>query len=83
MNESFRAQTYGYIASNTSIGTKFDKAMYKGYTDASFKERTKQPDWLGLQGPILRAEVGDMIEVSSLELEVFCCVGDCGNVLRL
>lgn len=66
MDESFRAQTWGYIASNTSIGTTYDKAQYKGYTDASFKERSKQPDWLGLQGPILRAEVGDMIEVSAL-----------------
>ncbi|OBT98548.1 hypothetical protein VE01_03637 [Pseudogymnoascus verrucosus] len=63
MNESFRAQTYGYIASDTSIGTKFDKAQYKGYTDASFRERSKQPEWLGLQGPIIRAEVGDMIEI--------------------
>jgi hypothetical protein len=81
MNESFRAQTYGYIASDTSIGTKFDKAQYKGYTDASFRERTKQPEWLGLQGPILRAEVGDMIEVSVLKLDIFCCIGGGGNML--
>jgi hypothetical protein len=68
MKESFRAQTWGYIASNTSIGTKYDKAVYRGYTNALFQERTKQPEWLGLQGPIIRAEVGDMIEVSIHEL---------------
>lgn len=64
MEESFRAQTRGYIHNDTTIGTKYDKALYRGYTDASFEERTEQPDWLGYQGPILRAEVGDMIEVS-------------------
>ncbi|ELR09906.1 hypothetical protein GMDG_04384 [Pseudogymnoascus destructans 20631-21] len=53
LRQSFRAQTYGYIASDTSIGTKYDKGQYKGYTDASFRERTKQQEWLGLQGPIL------------------------------
>lgn len=63
MEESFRAQTQGYIRNATIIGTKYDKALYRGYTDASFEERTEQPDWLGFQGPILRGEVGDMIEV--------------------
>jgi hypothetical protein len=63
MNESFRAQTVGYIPSNTSIGTKYDKALYRGYTDATFTNQTEQPAWEGYQGPIMRAEVGDMIEV--------------------
>lgn len=70
MNESFRAQTWGYIASNTSIGTRYDKALYRGYTDATFEERSEQPPWLGFQGPILRAEVGDMIEVSVQNREI-------------
>ena len=65
MNESFRAQTYGYIASDESMGTIFDKALYRGYTGPDFTTLTEQPDWLGFQGPILRAEVGDMIEVGS------------------
>jgi hypothetical protein len=63
MQESFRAQTWGYIANETCLGTRFDKALYRGYTDCTFEERIEQPEWLGLQGPILRAEVGDMIEV--------------------
>ncbi|RLL96261.1 hypothetical protein CFD26_102287 [Aspergillus turcosus] len=62
-NESFRAQTWGYIANSTTIGTRYDKALYRGYTDATFETRSEQPDWLGFQGPILRAEVGDMIEI--------------------
>jgi hypothetical protein len=63
MNESFRAQTWGYIPSNTSIGTTYDKALYRGYTGPDFTELNEQPDWLGFNGPILRGEVGDMIEV--------------------
>lgn len=64
LNESFRARTYGYIASNESIGTVYDKALYRGYTGPDFTERSEQPDWLGFNGPILRGEVNDMIEVS-------------------
>ena len=63
MNESFRAQTWGYLASNSSIGTTYDKALYRGYTGPDFTEQSEQPDWLGFNGPILRGEVGDMIEV--------------------
>lgn len=63
MNESFRAQMLGYIASNESIGTIYDKALYRGYTGPDFTERTEQPDWLGFNGPIIRGEVNDMIEV--------------------
>ncbi|KAG2005071.1 hypothetical protein GB937_009028 [Aspergillus fischeri] len=62
-NESFRAQTFGYIANSTTIGTRYDKALYRGYTDATFETRSEQPPWLGFQGPIIRAEVGDMIEI--------------------
>ena len=68
MNESFRAQNWGYIKSNESMGTIFDKALYKGYTDASFTEQVEQPSWAGYQGPILRAEVGDMVEVDTFHL---------------
>jgi hypothetical protein len=63
LNESWRAWELDYIPTNTSLGTTFDKALYRGYTDSSFTNMTEQPDWLGYQGPILRAEVNDMIEV--------------------
>lgn len=63
MNESFRAQSLGYIASNETIGTTYDKALYRGYTGPDFTQPNEQPDWLGFNGPIQRAEVNDMIEV--------------------
>lgn len=37
--------------------------MYVGYTDASITRKTVQGATHGLQGPTLRAEVGDMIEI--------------------
>lgn len=45
------------------FGTKWLKGLYRGYTDSSFTQRTPQPPWQGTQGPTLRAEVGDLIEI--------------------
>ena len=48
------------------IGHIYRKAIYREYTDATFatrKPRAPQDDYLGLLGPILRAEVGDTIKV--------------------
>lgn len=73
-NESFRAQTFGYIANSTTIGTRYDKALYRGYTDETFQTRSEQPPWLGFQGPIIRAEVGDMIEVGIHNSQTFSFV---------
>jgi FtsP/CotA-like multicopper oxidase with cupredoxin domain len=45
----------------------FRKAVYREYTDASFTTlRPRAPEWahLGLLGPVIRAEVGDRIEVT-------------------
>ncbi|RHZ58255.1 hypothetical protein CDV55_100250 [Aspergillus turcosus] len=63
MNQSFRAQTWGYIPSEENAGTVFDKALFRGYTDSSFTVKTEQPPWQGFEGPTLRAEVNDMIEI--------------------
>lgn len=59
LHHSPRAQSAGI----TKHGTKWRKAVYRGYTDGSFTAKTIQPEWQGLQGPTLRAEVGDMIEI--------------------
>jgi FtsP/CotA-like multicopper oxidase with cupredoxin domain len=56
---SARAQFAGY----TDYGTKWLKALYRGYADRSFTEYTVQPASQGSQGPTIRAEVGDMIEI--------------------
>ena len=50
----------------TTIGTKYKKAVYREYTDSTFKTLRPRPaEWehLGLMGPIIRGEVGDSIIV--------------------
>jgi hypothetical protein len=42
------------------------KTRYIEYTDATFSVRKPQPEWLGILGPIIRAEVGDSVEVEFL-----------------
>jgi FtsP/CotA-like multicopper oxidase with cupredoxin domain len=53
-------------AGPTLIGHKVKKAIYHEYTDATFKTLKPRPaEWehLGFLGPIIRAEVGDTIQV--------------------
>ena len=48
------------------IGRVYRKALYREYTDGTFatrKPRLPQDEYLGLLGPILRAEVGETIKV--------------------
>ena len=48
------------------IGSSYVKCLYRGYTDGGFKHLLKRkPDerYLGLLGPVIRAEVGDTIKV--------------------
>ena len=48
------------------IGHIYRKAVYREYTDGTFatrKARAPENEYLGLLGPILRAEVGDAIKV--------------------
>ena len=48
------------------IGSKYAKCLYRGYTDASFGSPAQRPEsenYLGMLGPVLRAEVGDKITV--------------------
>lgn len=48
------------------IGHVYKKAIYREYTDATFmnlKPRPPAEQYLGILGPILRAEVGDTIKV--------------------
>jgi manganese oxidase len=46
--------------------TKWSKTRYIEYTDATFTVRKPQPEWLGILGPIIRAEVGDTVIVDFL-----------------
>jgi FtsP/CotA-like multicopper oxidase with cupredoxin domain len=48
------------------IGSTYDKCVYRAYTDATFQHRKARPTseaYLGLLGPVIRAEVGDRIRV--------------------
>ena len=48
------------------IGSRYVKCLYRGYTDASFAHRiARLPDqrYLGILGPVIRAQVGDTIKV--------------------
>lgn len=48
------------------IGTKYKKALYREYTDDSFTTlKPRDADWehLGWMGPLIRAEVGDVIKI--------------------
>jgi manganese oxidase len=46
--------------------TQWAKTRYIEYTDDTFSVRKPQPDWLGILGPVIRAEVGDTILVDFL-----------------
>ncbi|KAK2498280.1 hypothetical protein MC885_002500 [Smutsia gigantea] len=45
------------------IGSLYKKAIYKHYTDETYSTEIPKPPWLGFLGPIMRAEVGDVIVV--------------------
>jgi len=48
------------------IGSTYEKCLYRGYTDGTFahlKARAPEDRYLGLLGPVIRAEVGDTIKV--------------------
>src|SRR5579862_7342266 len=49
-----------------AVRTKWPKTRYIEYTDATFSVRKPQPEWLGILGPVIRAEVGDEIIVDFL-----------------
>ena len=49
-----------------TAGTKFRKAVYREYTDDAFTTlKPRPPEWehLGILGPLIRAEVGDVIKI--------------------
>ncbi|XP_053179120.1 ceruloplasmin [Scomber japonicus] len=41
------------------IGSIYKKAVYKQYSDATYRTEVMKPDWLGYLGPLLMAEEGD------------------------
>lgn len=45
------------------IGNIYKKAVYRHFTDGTYSTEIPKPSWLGFLGPILRAEVGDVIVI--------------------
>lgn len=47
------------------IGSRYYKCVYRGYTDATFRTATATPAdaYLGILGPVVRAEVGDRVAI--------------------
>ncbi|KAM4819018.1 hephaestin [Thomomys bottae] len=45
------------------IGSSYKKTVYKEYRDNTYTEEVARPAWLGFLGPVLQAEVGDVILV--------------------
>lgn len=67
MGHPFDALQKGYTeAGPHRIGRVYKKAVYREYTDDTFKilkKRDADEVYLGILGPVLRAEVGDTIKV--------------------
>jgi hypothetical protein len=49
-----------------ALKVQFAKSRFIEYTDDTFTTPKPQPDWLGILGPVIRAEVGDEIVVDFL-----------------
>jgi manganese oxidase len=47
-----------------SAKLEWPKTRFIEYTDDSFNTKKPQPEWLGILGPIIRAEVGDEVDVT-------------------
>ncbi|XP_053436033.1 hephaestin isoform X5 [Nycticebus coucang] len=43
------------------VGRIYKKTIYKEYKDDSYSDEVDHPAWLGFLGPVLQAEVGDVI----------------------
>lgn len=51
------------VPNSLSLGSKYKKARYIEYTDDTFTTEKLSDPTLGLVGPVIRAEVGDTVEV--------------------
>ncbi|XP_023578659.1 ceruloplasmin-like [Octodon degus] len=45
------------------IGRTYKKVLYHQYMDGTFSVTIEKPDWLGLLGPIIKAEIGDEVYI--------------------
>lgn len=55
-------------------GPRYLKAQFNEYTDETFttkRARSAEDAYMGILGPVIRAEVGDTVDVSRKTLEIF------------
>ncbi|CAH3142781.1 unnamed protein product [Pocillopora meandrina] len=51
------------VSGHHRIGRVYRKVLYREFTDGTFTKQKPHPKYLGLLGPIIKAEVGDTLEV--------------------
>ncbi|KAM5274878.1 ceruloplasmin-like isoform 1-T1 [Hipposideros larvatus] len=59
-DQEFQSQVY-LKHDQDRIGPVYKKALYFQYTDDTFQKIIEKPPWLGLLGPIIKAETGDLV----------------------
>lgn len=62
-NYTTKADTYLMKKPGATVGHRSLKARYVQYDDASFTRPSAYPKWRGIQGPLVLAEVGDVITI--------------------
>jgi hypothetical protein len=62
-NSSIWVVILNHFLDTNVIGTRYYKALYHEYEDITYSKKKKRHHWQGNMGPILRAEVGDVIQV--------------------
>ncbi|XP_067131458.1 hephaestin-like protein [Centruroides vittatus] len=62
-HSSFIDQQLSESTDPPRLGRSYLKAVFRQYTDDSFQTESQRPEWLGILGPVIKAEVGDVIKV--------------------
>ncbi|KAI5629257.1 hephaestin-like protein 1 isoform X1, partial [Silurus asotus] len=66
LNESGSPSEIFFGKGNGRLGGEYTKVVYKAYNDETFANTTSMDAHLGILGPVLRAEVGDTLQVTFL-----------------
>jgi hypothetical protein len=61
-----------YMSLHTCVTSRYHQAVFRQYDDSSFSKRTPQPSYMGLIGPLITLETGDVLEVV-LKVRTACC----------
>ncbi|XP_027004663.2 ferroxidase HEPHL1-like [Tachysurus fulvidraco] len=66
LNESGSNSELYFGTGNGRLGGEYTKVVYRAYTDETFTENISKDAYLGILGPVLRAEVGDTLQLTFL-----------------